>query len=269
MAGADRGEAPGPKPGHLGRRLRLRHQPPGSWQFLNGGVQRGISVLSFNKDHPGGARSCAREVRRTGLPGSAIETNKGRRAMNDWTGRALDELLRLRDRSAPGATAMTGARAWNRPRWPAWVSGAVGVMRRRRPGAGRSSGGLTGSKRCKKPTARWASLLRYRARAGPLPMRSCSGTRWRYTRQRDGEPPPGFSSRKVTPSQSTRPTSVAWSGTTRRWWAGPGSRAPTPGSSRRPWRSWRWTGKAWDTIPASPREFVWSSCTAARRTKKG
>ena len=43
VAGADRGEAPGPKPGHLGRRLRLRHQPPGSWQFLNGGVQRGVS----------------------------------------------------------------------------------------------------------------------------------------------------------------------------------------------------------------------------------
>ena len=84
---------------------------------------------------------------------------------------------------APGATAMTGARARKRPRWPAWVSGAVGVIRRRRPGAGRSSGGLTGSKRCKKPTARWASRLRYRARAGPLRMRSCSGTRWRCTTQ--------------------------------------------------------------------------------------
>src|ERR1700674_2830071 len=46
VAGADRGEAPGPKPGHLGRRLRLRHQPPGSWQFLNGGVQRGVSRFS-------------------------------------------------------------------------------------------------------------------------------------------------------------------------------------------------------------------------------
>ncbi len=45
VAGADRREAPGPKPGHLGRRLRLRHQPPGSWQFLNGGVQRGVSFL--------------------------------------------------------------------------------------------------------------------------------------------------------------------------------------------------------------------------------
>ena len=49
VAGADRGEAPGPKPGHLGRRLRLRHQPPGSWQFLNGGVQRGVSQFSARK----------------------------------------------------------------------------------------------------------------------------------------------------------------------------------------------------------------------------
>src|SRR5208283_1972219 len=56
-------------------------------------------VLSFNKDHPGGARSAHARSSRTGLPGSAIETSKGRRAMNDWTGRALDELLRLRDRS--------------------------------------------------------------------------------------------------------------------------------------------------------------------------
>ena len=30
VAGADRGEAPGPKPVRLGRRLRLRRQPPGS-----------------------------------------------------------------------------------------------------------------------------------------------------------------------------------------------------------------------------------------------
>ena len=27
----------------LGRRLRLRHQPPRSWQLLNGGDQRGVS----------------------------------------------------------------------------------------------------------------------------------------------------------------------------------------------------------------------------------
>ena len=43
VAGADRGEAPGPKPVRLGRRLRLRRQPPGSWQLCNGGVQRGVS----------------------------------------------------------------------------------------------------------------------------------------------------------------------------------------------------------------------------------
>jgi len=43
VAGADRREAPGPKPEHLGRRLRLRHQPPRSWQLLNGGDQRGVS----------------------------------------------------------------------------------------------------------------------------------------------------------------------------------------------------------------------------------
>ena len=46
VAGADRGEAPGPKPEHLGRRLRLRHQPPRSWQLLNGGDQRGVSIVA-------------------------------------------------------------------------------------------------------------------------------------------------------------------------------------------------------------------------------
>ncbi len=43
VAGADRREAPGPKPVRLGRRLWLRRQPPGSWQLWNGGVQRGVS----------------------------------------------------------------------------------------------------------------------------------------------------------------------------------------------------------------------------------
>src|SRR5271157_4842655 len=43
VAGADRREAPGPKPVRLGRRLRLRRQPPGSWQLWNGGDQRGVS----------------------------------------------------------------------------------------------------------------------------------------------------------------------------------------------------------------------------------
>ena len=40
-----RREAPGPKPVRLGRRLRLRRQPPGSWQLWNGGVQRGVSAF--------------------------------------------------------------------------------------------------------------------------------------------------------------------------------------------------------------------------------
>src|SRR5208337_94851 len=44
---ADRREAPGPKPEHLGRRLRLRHQPPRSWQLSNGGDQRGVSTFVF------------------------------------------------------------------------------------------------------------------------------------------------------------------------------------------------------------------------------
>src|SRR5208283_1442008 len=46
VAGADRREAPGPKSVRLGRRLRLRRQPPGSWQLRNGGVQRGVSKMS-------------------------------------------------------------------------------------------------------------------------------------------------------------------------------------------------------------------------------
>jgi hypothetical protein len=55
VAGADRREAPGPKPVRLGRRLRLRRQPPGSWQLWNGGVQRGVSLL---------LRACLRRVER-------------------------------------------------------------------------------------------------------------------------------------------------------------------------------------------------------------
>jgi hypothetical protein len=50
VAGADRGEAPGPTPVRLGPTpqvgfppLRLRRQPPGSLQLWNGGVQRGVS----------------------------------------------------------------------------------------------------------------------------------------------------------------------------------------------------------------------------------
>ena len=52
VAGADRGEARGPKPVRLGPTpqvgfppLRLRRQPPGSWRLWNGGVQRGVSSL--------------------------------------------------------------------------------------------------------------------------------------------------------------------------------------------------------------------------------
>ena len=45
VAGADRREAPGPKPVRLGRRLRLRRQPHGSWQLWNGGDQRGFFVI--------------------------------------------------------------------------------------------------------------------------------------------------------------------------------------------------------------------------------
>src|SRR5208337_3436667 len=45
VAGADRREAPGPKPVRLGRRLRPRRQPPGSWQLWNGGDQRGVSIF--------------------------------------------------------------------------------------------------------------------------------------------------------------------------------------------------------------------------------
>ena len=45
VAGADREEAPGPKPEPLGRRLRLRHQPPRSWQLLL--LQRWIGVPDF------------------------------------------------------------------------------------------------------------------------------------------------------------------------------------------------------------------------------
>ena len=45
VAGADREEAPGPKPEPLGCRLRLRHQPPRSWQLLI--LQRWIGVPDF------------------------------------------------------------------------------------------------------------------------------------------------------------------------------------------------------------------------------
>ena len=46
VAGADRREAPGLKPERLGRRLRLRYQPPRSWQLLNGGDQRAVSFVA-------------------------------------------------------------------------------------------------------------------------------------------------------------------------------------------------------------------------------
>ena len=179
--------------------------------------------------------------------------------MNDWTGRALDELLRLRDRS--------GAWGYRNDRGPSAEPTALACL------------GLWSCRSHSPPEARREAIQR--------------GADWLQTLQKaDGSlgiapslPSPCWATphaillwnalevhaparrraaawlleQKGNPSQSTRPTSAAWSGTTRRWWAGPGSRAPTPGSSRRPWRSWRWTGKAWGTIPASPREFVWSS----------
>ena len=52
VAGADRREAPGPKPEHLGRRLRLRQQPPRSWQMLNRGDQRGVAKNGMNSVLP-------------------------------------------------------------------------------------------------------------------------------------------------------------------------------------------------------------------------
>ena len=65
-------------------------------------LEFGEDVLSFKKDHPGGARSAHARSSRTGLPGSVIETSKGRRAMNDWTGRALDERCGCATVPAPG-----------------------------------------------------------------------------------------------------------------------------------------------------------------------
>ena len=48
VAGADRKKAPVPKLERLGRRLRLRHQPPRSWQLSNGGDQRGVAKNGMN-----------------------------------------------------------------------------------------------------------------------------------------------------------------------------------------------------------------------------
>ena len=70
VAGADRREAPGPKLEHLGRRLRLRHQPPRSWQLLNGGDQRGVAKNGMNSVLPrsnlAGARQLVRNHEQTG-----------------------------------------------------------------------------------------------------------------------------------------------------------------------------------------------------------
>jgi hypothetical protein len=70
VAGADRREAPGPKPEHLGRRLRLRHQPPRSWQLLNGGDQRGVARNGMHSVLPrsnlGGADQLVRSHEQTG-----------------------------------------------------------------------------------------------------------------------------------------------------------------------------------------------------------
>ena len=71
VAGAERREAPGAKLEHLGRRLRLRHQPPRSWQLLNGGDQRGVAKNGMNSVLPrsnlAGARQLVRNHEQTGV----------------------------------------------------------------------------------------------------------------------------------------------------------------------------------------------------------
>ena len=62
VAGADREEAPGPKPEPLGRRLRLRHQPPRSWQLLI--LQRWIGVPDFPSDWAGTGLTSLKRKRR-------------------------------------------------------------------------------------------------------------------------------------------------------------------------------------------------------------
>jgi hypothetical protein len=70
VAGADRKEAPGPKPVRLGRRLRLRRQPPGSWQLWNCGVQRGVSISSSEPTpEPGDGQYAAEAKRQEGQAG--------------------------------------------------------------------------------------------------------------------------------------------------------------------------------------------------------
>ena len=48
LAGAVRREAPGPRPGKVGRRLRLRRQPRGSCRFKSGRVRRRVSIIISN-----------------------------------------------------------------------------------------------------------------------------------------------------------------------------------------------------------------------------
>src|SRR5450759_1220216 len=58
-------------------------------------------VLSLSKDQPGSRSPRKREARRdrTGWAGDRDAHKGPRRVMNDWTGRARSELLKLRDRS--------------------------------------------------------------------------------------------------------------------------------------------------------------------------
>src|SRR5271157_3044578 len=55
---------------HLGRRLRLRHQLPRSWQLSNGGDQRGVAKNGMNSVLPrsnlAGARQLVRNHEQTG-----------------------------------------------------------------------------------------------------------------------------------------------------------------------------------------------------------
>ena len=112
VAGADRGEAPGPKPVRLGRRLRLRRQPPGSWQLWNGGVQRGVWKIPSGKRAksvpPGSSRRSLQALRErcSWAAGFALSVNRdhaGRGRPRDGQPRGRPgSLARSTDRGVPG-----------------------------------------------------------------------------------------------------------------------------------------------------------------------
>src|SRR5271157_3438393 len=70
-------EAPGPKPEHLGRRLRLRHQPPRSWQLLNGGDQRGVSRLA--RSVASSSSRCSIQLFRSCIPSPSRKARRTQR----------------------------------------------------------------------------------------------------------------------------------------------------------------------------------------------